>query len=65
MITITNVNRFNNTLELCALSTDVKPTETFEFENVKYRIRNGSTLYEQDTTTAFMYDEENHQWLEQ
>lgn len=65
MITITDRNKFNNTLEISGLSTDQKPIRFVEYKNVKYTIENASTFYEMDTTTAFMYDEENHQWLEQ
>lgn len=43
------------------LSTDTKPTETYGEE----KIRNGSTFYEIDTATLFMYDEENDQWIQQ
>jgi hypothetical protein len=64
MITITNVNKFNNTINICGLSIDVKPTENFEFENVNYKIRNGSTFYEMDVKKAYIYDEENHVWCD-
>ena len=62
MITITDVNRFNNTLEINGLSTDTKPIETIEYKNSTYRIINGSTLYEMDSKKVYTYDEENHQW---
>jgi len=65
MITITDINRFNNTLEIYGLSTDAKPVEQVEFKGTTYAITDGSIFYEKDTTTLFMYDEENHQWLEQ
>ena len=65
MITITNIIRFNNTLEITGLSTNVKPIEKIEFKGTTYTITDGSTFYEKDTTTLFMYDEENHQWIEQ
>lgn len=65
MITITDINKFNNTLTIYGLSTDVKPIEKVEFKGVTYVITDGSTFYEKDTTTLSMYDEENHQWLEQ
>lgn len=47
-------------LELFGLSTDTKPIR--EFESVL--IGNASTFLEMDTGNAFMYDEENHRWLE-
>lgn len=62
MITVVSVNKFNNTIELYGLSTDTKPTENFEFEDVNYKIRNGSVYYEMDTKKASIYDEENHVW---
>lgn len=65
MITIDGINRFNNSLNIIGLSTDTKPIEEVEYQGVTYKIRNGSTFYEQDTQTAFMYDEENHIWIEQ
>ena len=64
MITITGMDKFNNTISMSALSIDVKPIENFEFENVNYKIRNGSTFYEMDTKKAYMYDEENHLWYD-
>ena len=64
MITVNNVNRFNNTLDLCGLSVDIKPIKTVEYKKVKYEVENGSTFYEMDTKKAFMYDEENHQWYD-
>lgn len=48
-------------MEFYCLSTDEKPT-------VKYNgiyIPNASTLYEMDTKKFFLYDAENHEWLEQ
>ena len=47
-------------LELYGLSTDPKPIE--KFENVF--IGNASTYLEMDTGKCFIYDEENHRWLE-
>ena len=65
MITIIDVNRFNNTIEMYGLSTDTKPIDKFEFQGTNYPITNGSTIYEMDTKSVFMYDEENKQWLKQ
>ncbi len=62
MITIGSIDRFNNVISMCGLSTDVKPIKTIEYKKVKYEVENGSTFYEMDTKKAFMYDEENHQW---
>jgi hypothetical protein len=47
-------------LELFGLSTDTKPIREFE----SALIGNASTFLEMDTGNAFMYDEENHRWLE-
>lgn len=42
--------------EFYGLSTDIKPVE---------KIFNGSTFYEIDTKTLYMFDEENHVWVKQ
>ena len=65
MITIDSINRFNNSLTIMGLSTNTKPIEEVEYQGVTYKIRNGSVFYEEDTSTVFMYDEENQLWLEQ
>lgn len=41
--------------DLYGLSTDTKPTD----------VTNASTFYEMDTQKLFMFDEQNHKWLEQ
>lgn len=64
MITITDINRFNNTIEMYGLSTDGKPIETVEYQNIKYALENGSTFYEMDSKKTFIYDEQNHIWLD-
>ena len=43
------------------LSTDEKPIEKYG----EIRIGNGSSFYEMDTGEAYMYDEENKDWLVQ
>ena len=48
-------------LELYGLSTDEKPIEKFE----NTFIGNASIYYCMDTKQCFLYDEENHRWLEQ
>lgn len=65
MITIGDVNKFNNTIEFYGLSTDEKPIDTFTFYGVVYKVRNSSTFYEMDTKKASLFDEENKQWIEQ
>jgi hypothetical protein len=47
-------------LELYGLSTDEKPIENFG----TMRIANASTYYEMDTKKCYIYDEENHRWLD-
>lgn len=47
-------------MELYGLSTDEKPIEKFE----NTFIGNASTFYCMDSKEAFIYDEENHRWLE-
>ena len=64
MITIGNIDKFNNTLAIYALSTDVKPLETIKFKGVDYRVTNASTFYEIDTKKTTMFDEENRIWYD-
>ena len=45
----------NNVCDVFCLSTDTKPTDG---------IGNGSVLIEMDTSKAYMFDEDNAQWLE-
>lgn len=60
MITNTGAYSTVKIMELFGLSTDEKPTGTFN--NTK--ISNASTFLEMDTGKVFMYDEENEQWHE-
>ena len=46
--------------ELYGLSTDEKPREKFEGNF----IGNASTYYCMDNKETFIYDEENHRWLD-
>lgn len=46
--------------EYYCLSTDTKPTPTEEVP-----IPNGSFLLEMDTGSAFFFDNENKEWIEQ
>lgn len=65
MVTIIDVNKFNNTLTMYGLSSDTKPVDKFEFYEKNYHITNGSTFYEMDTKTAFLFDEANKVWIKQ
>ena len=65
MITIDEVNKFNNVLSMSGLSSDEKPIDTFTFYEVEYQIKNGSSYYAMDTGSVFLYDEENSTWIEQ
>lgn len=47
-------------MELYGLSTDEKPIEKMG----TIGIGNASTFYEMDTKSIFIYDEENHRWLD-
>ena len=64
MITITDINRFNSTIEIYGLSTDEKPVRKLVFKDSTYNVVNGSTFYEMDTKKSFIYDAENHRWLD-
>lgn len=57
MITITK-NTQENTLSFKGLSTDTKPTGTFQ----GLKITNGSSFLEIDTQNMVFYDEENETW---
>lgn len=65
MITIDEINKFNNVLSMSGLSTDIKPIDTFTFYGVEYQIKNGSSYYVMDTMQCYLYDEENKEWIEQ
>lgn len=62
MITLNKYNdRANRTyLELYGLSTDEKPIKKFE----KTYIGNASLFYSMDDKKSYIYDEENHRWLD-
>ena len=62
MITLNEYGNKTNRvwLELYGLSTDEKPIEKFEGTF----IGNGSIYYCMDSKETFIYDEENHRWLE-
>ena len=51
-------NTHSDKLSLSGLSTDTKPTQTFQGQ----KIVNGSSFLEIDTQNVFFYDEQNHQW---
>ena len=60
MVTLTKYGKNYNTvpLELSGLSTDLKPTLTYQ----TYTIANGSTFNEIDTGNTYKYDAENDTW---
>lgn len=47
-------------MSLVGLSSDTKPTVTYKGT----AITNGSTFFEMDTSTAYMYDEDGETWHE-
>ncbi len=51
----------NNEFSFVGLSTDTKPTETYN----GLAIKNGSTFYAMDTAKVYMYDASSDSWLEQ
>lgn len=65
MITIDEINKFNNVLSMSGLSSDEKPIDTFTFYGTTYQIKNGSSYYVMDTAQCYLYDEENKMWIEQ
>ena len=48
-------------LDLNGLSTDTKPTVSFE----GLKLTNGSTFFEMDTQNVYFYDEAADDWLDQ
>lgn len=64
MVTLQNVDVGNRqVLELVGKSTDTFPTNaTGGIDG--YTLTNGSTLFEMDTSTAYMFDVETDTWVE-
>lgn len=60
MVTL-NKSDVGNELSFKGLSTDTKPTGTFEGS----KITNGSTFFEMDTQEVYFYDEHASKWLDQ
>ena len=62
MITFNDIGSASNipTLTVYGLSTDVMPNSTDSGNSIP----NGSKFIEMDTKKVYMYDAENHQWLE-
>lgn len=58
--TISNASYKKAEFDIQCLSTDQKPLGSIQ----GILIRNGSKLYEIDTGTKFMYDEQGGQWCE-
>lgn len=58
MITNTGAFSVRKIMELNGLSTDEKPIGTYKGQ----AIPNASTFLEMDTSTVYVYDEENEQW---
>lgn len=60
-----SIHKIGNTvnerrLKIVGLSTDEKPLKKID----GVEITNGSILLEMDTSNIFIYDKENHRWLE-
>lgn len=65
MITLLKQDSFSKALMLVGLETDTKPTEYFTFKGAVLPIRNGSTFYEADTATFYIYDGDSDTWIKQ
>lgn len=65
MVSLISQDAFNKTVTLFGLSTDTKPTTSFEFGGAVIPIKNGSTFYEMDTAGLYLFDEDNGEWIEQ
>lgn len=61
MVSITSFNgrSLTGVLEISGMSTDEKPIGSYE----GYRIMNGSTFLEMDTSMVYFYDEETQTWI--
>lgn len=59
-----SINKYDITaggeVEICGLSTDTKPTTDINGVVIK----NGSVFFAMDTGSVYMFDEQNHRWLE-
>lgn len=63
MITLGNINHFNRTLAFYGLSSDTKPIDKFQQDEVSaYSITNGSTFLEIDTGDEYMFDYASNTW---
>lgn len=63
MITLGNINHFNRTLAFYGLSSDTKPIDKFQQDEVSaYSITNGSTFLEIDTGDEYMFDGASNTW---
>lgn len=62
MISIQKIGNVTNEriVELVGLSTDEKPIDVID----GVKIFNGSTFLEMDTSWVYIYDAENHRWLD-
>ena len=62
MITFNDIGSLSNipTVTVYGLSADTKPDSTDSGNSIP----NGSKFIEMDTKKVYMYDAENHQWLE-
>lgn len=60
MITL-NKSDVNEPLSFMGLSTDSKPTQTYN----SLKIKNGSTFFEMDTQKVFFYNGATDSWLAQ
>lgn len=60
MITL-NKSDVNEPLSFMGLSTDSKPTQTYN----GLKIKNGSTFFEMDTQQVFFYNGASDSWLAQ
>lgn len=60
MVTL-NKETVGKELSFKGLSTDTKPTGTFE----GLKITNGSSFFEMDTQQVFFYDGDSEDWLDQ
>jgi len=65
MISLIRQDNFSKTLWLAGTSSDTKPTDVFNYKGAILPVTNGSAFLEVDTSTYYVFDAENSEWIEQ
>jgi len=65
MISLIRQDNFSKTLWLAGTSSDTKPVDVFNYKGAILPVTNGSAYLEVDTSTYYVFDAENGEWVEQ